>query len=75
MYVTSTELKVNLSKYLGLAAKEDIFITKNGEPIAKIVLPKQSIVEELAGCAKLNDRRDYKEVIREERLKRYENID
>ena len=30
MSITATELKLNLSKYLLLAEKEDIFITKNG---------------------------------------------
>ena len=31
MSITATELKLNLSKYLLLAATEDIFITKNGK--------------------------------------------
>ncbi len=38
MYITATELKNNLGKYLDLVRKEDtIIITKNGDPIAKIV--------------------------------------
>ena len=30
MSITATELKMNLSKYLMLAEKEDIYITRNG---------------------------------------------
>lgn len=38
MYVTATELKNNLGKYLELVRRDDlIIVTKNGEPIAKII--------------------------------------
>ena len=50
MSITATELKLNLSKYLLLAEKEDIFITQNGRPIAKLVSPYQdklNLVDEL----------------------------
>lgn len=50
MSITATELKLNLSKYLLLAEKEDICITKNGRPIAKLVSPYQDklkLVDEL----------------------------
>ena len=33
-YITATELKNNLGHYLELSSKEDVFITKNGKPIA-----------------------------------------
>ena len=36
--VTATELKTNLGKYLELAAKQDIYITKNGRRVAKLTL-------------------------------------
>ncbi len=52
MSITATELKVNLSKYLALAATEDIFITRNGKTIAKLTSPftnKLDAVEELFG--------------------------
>ncbi len=52
MSVTATELKVNLSKYLAMAATEDIFITRNGKTIAKLTSPftnKLDTVEELFG--------------------------
>lgn len=37
MEITSTRLKNNLGKYLKLAAKEDIIISKNGKRVAKLV--------------------------------------
>ena len=45
MSITATELKNNLGKYLFLCATEDIFITKNGKVVAKLVNPYQSRVE------------------------------
>lgn len=70
MYITATELKSNLSKYLLLVEKEDICITKNGRPIAKLVSPYQDklkIVDELFSSvpSDLNI-----EEAREERIKR-----
>ena len=45
MSVTATELKNNLGKYLALSATEDIFITKNGRVVAKLINPYQDRVE------------------------------
>jgi len=42
MSITATELKTNLGKYLLLAAKEDIFITHNGQTVAKLTSPYKS---------------------------------
>ena len=39
MFISATEFKNNLGKYLTLAAKEDIYITKNGKSIAKLTSP------------------------------------
>lgn len=53
MSITATELKTNLSKYLLLAAKEDIYITRNGKTIAKLTSPYQNRMEalnSLYGC-------------------------
>ena len=52
MSITATELKSNLSKYLLLAASEDIYITRNGKVIAKLTNPYQDrldIAESLFG--------------------------
>ena len=74
MYVTATEFKTNFGKYLELISKEDIFITKNGKTIAKLVDPTTSIVNELQGIITLPEDIDTEEIIRNARLERYENI-
>lgn len=53
MVIPADELKNNLEKYLPRAAKEDIFITKDGKIVAKLSSPYQNkidIVESLFGC-------------------------
>ena len=45
MSITATELKLNLGKYLLLAATQDIYITRNGKTIAKLVSPYQYRVD------------------------------
>jgi antitoxin (DNA-binding transcriptional repressor) of toxin-antitoxin stability system len=52
MSITAMELKTNLSKYLLLAATEDVYITRNGKTIAKLTNPYQDrldIAESLFG--------------------------
>ena len=73
VYVTATNLKANLSRYLALANKEDIVITKNGNDIAVITAPKPkpSIVDELIGIIP-DDGIDLKKA-REERFSGYES--
>ena len=44
MSITATELKLNLSKYLQIDKKEDVFITKNGKVVAKLTNPFQDRV-------------------------------
>ena len=53
MSITATELKTNLSKYLTLATKEDIYITQYGKVVAKLTNPYQDrvdIAKSLFGC-------------------------
>ena len=45
MSITATELKTNLSKYLALATKEDIYITQYGKVVAKLTNPYQDRVD------------------------------
>lgn len=45
MSITATELKMNLSKYLLLAEKEDVYITRNGKVVAKLTNPYQDRVD------------------------------
>lgn len=68
MSITATELKNNLGKYLLLASKEDIFITKNGKIIAKLSNPYQSRVETAKSLFGVLSDETTLEEAREERL-------
>jgi prevent-host-death family protein len=71
MFVTATELKSNIGKYLLLVSKEDIFITKNGKSVAKLSSAKQNkvdIVRSLIGS--VPDKGVTLQEAREERLSR-----
>lgn len=72
MIVTATEFKTNFGKYLDLLHSEDIFITRNGKTIAKMVNPNISAVDSISGllAGKLPDNFDTKD-LREERLEKY----
>lgn len=75
MFITATELKNNLGKYLDLAAKEDIIITKNGKRIAKLTSvteDKMTIAKSLIGILPSDVTL---EEAKEERLKRHERTD
>lgn len=55
MLITATELKNNLGKYLALAAKHDIYITKNGISIAKLTgasADKVALLDSLVGIVR-----------------------
>lgn len=73
MIVTATEFKTNFGKYLDMLLLEDIFITRNGKTIAKMVNPNVSAVDAISGmlAGKLPNDYDAK-ALREERLKKYE---
>ena len=52
MSITATELKANLSKYISLAATEDVYITQYGKVVAKLTNPFQdrlAVAESLFG--------------------------
>ena len=73
MIVTATEFKTNFGKYLELIAKEDIFITRNGKTIAKVVNPQVSAVDSLRGMLKDVPADLDQDSIKEERLSKYED--
>ena len=79
MTITATEFKNNLGKYLDMAVDEDILITKNGRPIAKLSNPYEERLEtarSLAGVLKEHDDgRDYDEIKWEAMKERYETDD
>ena len=54
MQITATELKLNLGKYLSLAGSRDIYITKNGQRIARLTNPspdRVAMLDSLVGIA------------------------
>lgn len=73
MVVTATEFKANFGKYLALIAKEDIFITRNGKTVAKVVNPQISAVDSLRGMLGGISPDIDKDSLREEHLSKYEN--
>ncbi len=73
MIVTATEFKTNFGKYLEMIAKEDIFITRNGKTVAKVVNPRISAVDSLRGMLKNIPADIDTDSLREERLLKYED--
>lgn len=58
MQITATELKMNMGKYLSMASRHDIFITKNGQRVAKLTNPspdRVAMLDSLVGIAKMED--------------------
>ena len=72
MIVTATEFKINFGKYLDLVGKEDIFITRNGKTIAKVINPQVSAVDSIRGILKKAPKDIDMRSLREERLTKYE---
>ena len=73
MIVTATEFKTNFGKYLDMLTKEDIFITRNGKTIAKVINPQVSAVDSLRGMLKNVPSDMDLDSLREERLSKYED--
>lgn len=70
MTITATQLKENLGYYLTLAKTEDIIITKNRKPVAKLVNPyaeKLQALDAITGILSEKDDMSIKEA-RAERL-------
>ena len=68
MSITATELKMNLGKYLMLAEKEDVYITKNGKVVAKLTNPFQDRVDMAKSLFGILPADITLEEVREERL-------
>lgn len=64
MIITATEFKTNFGKYLDMIQEEEIFITKNGKIVAKMVNPNISAVDRLSGIlkGKISDDFDAKDI-------------
>ena len=74
--VTATEFKTNLGHYLELVLTEDIWITKNGKTVAKLVNPNVTAVDSVSGILKGRISNDVdRHSLQEERMARYANDD
>ena len=73
MVVTAAEFKANFGKYLELITNEDIFITRNGKTVAKVINPQISAVDSLRGMLSGISSDIDMDSLREERLLKYEN--
>jgi prevent-host-death family protein len=74
--ITATDFKTNLGKYLTLASREDIHITKNGADIAVLSAPKakRGWVDDLVGVIPSSDV-DVKGLKAERLARKYESLD
>ena len=75
MLVSATNFKTNLGKYLAMVDKEDVYITRNGKYIAKLVRTDDTSVDSLIGVLGNVPADTTVKTIREERLQRYEADD
>ena len=69
MYVTATEFRTNVGKYLEMAAHEDIYVMKHGFPSVIVSANKEAkkrVMESLVGSCKYEG--DLEELL-EERLR------
>lgn len=69
MQITATEFEMNMCKYLSMASRHDIFITKNGQRIAKLTNASPdriAVLDTLVGIAKAEN--VSLEAIKKERL-------
>ena len=77
LQITATEFKADLGKYIALAEREDVVITKSGKSIVKITGIKQDKVkdiESLFGCVPWDGEDiDIKQFKAERLTKKYEN--
>jgi antitoxin (DNA-binding transcriptional repressor) of toxin-antitoxin stability system len=71
--ITATEFKTNFGHYLSLVTKEDIWVTKNGKYVARLVNPNVTSVDAISGIlkGKISDDTD-RNALRDERISRYE---
>ena len=76
MQVTATEFKLNFGKYLDLLRTEDIWITRNGKTVARMINPNISAVDSISGvlAGKIAGDAD-RHSLKEERLSKYEMDD
>ena len=75
MYVSTSELKTNISHYLALVNDEDIIVTKNGKKIARIIREEEDLVSMAKSLFGILPSDINADEIKSERMKRYESVD
>ena len=75
MIISSSEFKTNIGRYLSLVAKEDIIITRNGKRVARLIAEKEDKVAIAKSLIGILPSTATKEEAKEEKFKRYENLD
>ena len=81
MYVTATEFKANLGRYMTLAEEQEVIVTRRGKPTLTMSQTQKKsraeLVDALCGVLPLNEETKNITVaeIRAERRKRYEYPD
>ena len=75
MFITATEFKTNIGKYLTLVAEEEIIITKNGKKIAKLTNADEDKVEVAKSLFGILPSDASLEQARKEKLQKHERID
>jgi len=75
MIVSSSEFKTNIGRYLSLVGKEDIIITRNGKRVARLIAEKEDKVAIAKSLIGVLPSTVTKEEAKEEKFKRYENLD
>ncbi|MBF7083803.1 type II toxin-antitoxin system Phd/YefM family antitoxin [Desulfallas sp. Bu1-1] len=75
MIVSSSEFKTNIGRYLSLVSKEDIIITRNGKRIARLIAEEEDKVAIAKSLIGILPSTVTKEDAKEEKVKRYENLD
>lgn len=72
MYVTATEFKANLGKYMALAEKQELVITRRGKPDLHIGPQKKTreeLIAAMRGTLPKESQNETHESIREGRLR------
>ena len=74
--ITATEFKTNFGHYLDLVPTEDIWVTRNGKYVVRLVNPNVSAVDAISGIlkGKIPDETD-SHTLRDERISRYATDD
>ena len=76
MHVTASEFRRNLDKYLDLVLTEEIWVTKNGKTVAKLINPNVSSVDSISGVLAGKVPADLdRHALREERLSQHKDHD